>query len=343
MIEGDLRELGRRALEDVARADDADQLELVRQRYLGRHGGSISQVAAELPKLSAPDRALLGRSFNEVKRALEAALERRQEQLRSQQLAAAADQEWADLSAPAGPLGRGHQHPVARVVREIEDVFAALGYESLRGPEVEDDRHNFELLNMAAEHPARDTQDTFYLDGPGGWLLRTHTSPMQLRVMMSGPPPYRIIVPGKVYRRDNPDPTHNPAFHQIEGLCVGDGVAMSHLKATLVHVVRAIFGPDRGVRFRASYFPYTEPSMEVDIACAVCGGAGCRACLQKGWIEMLGSGMVHPVVLRNAGVDPSRYSGFAFGMGPDRIAALKYGIEDIRDLYEDDLRFLGSF
>jgi phenylalanyl-tRNA synthetase alpha chain len=344
VTDGDLQALGAKALEEIARAVDADQLERVRLKYLARRGGLISGAAQGLAEAPAEQRAALGRVFNSAKQSVEEALKRRSAEFQPARREASADERWLDLTYPSVPLDRGHQHPVGRLVREIEDIGAALGYESVSGPEVEDDRLNFELLNLPPEHPARDNHDTFYLEGDArGWLLRTHTSPVQLRTMMAGPPPYRILVPGKVYRRDNPDPTHNPMFHQVEGLCVAEGVTLGDLKGTLIYFIEALFGKDRKVRLRSSYFPYTEPSLEADVSCWFCNGTGCRSCLGKGWIEILGSGMVHPKVLGNAGVDPQRYSGFAFGMGPDRIAALKYGLEDIRDLYENDLRLLGNF
>jgi phenylalanyl-tRNA synthetase alpha chain len=344
VTDGDLQALGAKALEEIAGAVDADQLERVRLKYLGRRGGLISGAAQGLAVAPAEQRATLGRAFNSAKQLVEDALQRRSAEFQSAQQETSPDERWLDLTYPSVPLGRGHQHPVGRLVREIEDIGAALGYESVSGPEVEDDRFNFELLNLPPEHPARDNHDTFYLEADGGgWLLRTHTSPGQIRTMMAGPPPYRILVPGKVYRRDNPDPTHNPMFHQVEGLCVAEGVTLGDLKGTLIYFIESLFGKDRKVRLRPSYFPYTEPSLEADVSCWFCDGTGCRSCLGKGWIEILGSGMVHPKVLRNAGVDPDRYSGFAFGMGPDRIAALKYGLADIRDLYENDLRLLGNF
>jgi phenylalanyl-tRNA synthetase alpha chain len=344
VTEGDLQALGEQALEEVAGAVDQDQLEQVRLKYLGRHGGLISSGAQALAQAPPDQRAALGKAFNAAKQATEVALERRLGELQASRGGSDQAEEWLDLSYPTAPLPRGHQHPVARLIREVEDIGRALGYESVRGPEVEDDQFNFELLNLPPEHPARDTHDTFYLAAPAqGWLLRTHTSPVQLRTMMSGPPPYRILAPGRVYRRDNPDATHNPMFHQVEGLCVDEGVTLADLKGTLVYFAQAIFGKSRQVRLRSSYFSFTEPSLEADVSCWFCEGKGCRSCLGKGWIEILGSGMVHPNVLRNAGVDPERYSGFAFGMGPDRIAALKYGLEDIRDLYENDLRLLENF
>ncbi len=344
MTGDDLQALASRALEEIAGAVDLDQLELVRRRYMARHGGLITSVAAELGGLSGPARALLGREFNSAKGTVVDALAERQVTLEEERAGGGLADEWLDLSHPVHHLVRGHQHPVARTIREIEDIFTRLGYTSVAGPEIEDDLHNFELLNMPPEHPARDAHDTFYLSGAAvGWLYRTHTSPMQMRTMLAGAPPFRIIVPGKVARRDNPDPTHNPVFHQVEGLCVDQGVTVGDLKGTLEHVARELFGAERGVRLRSSYFPYTEPSLEADVACGICNGIGCRSCHGKGWIEILGSGMVHPAVLRNAGVDPDRYSGFAFGMGPDRIAALRYSLRDVRDLYENDMRLLECF
>jgi phenylalanyl-tRNA synthetase alpha chain len=343
VTEGDLRALGEQALEEIAGAVDVDQLELVRLKYLARHQGLISSGAPALAQAPSEQRAALGRAFNSVKQGTEAALERRLEEFQLALRELAAEGQWLDLTYPSAPLPRGHQHPLGRLIREIEDIGAALGYESVRGPEVEDDQFNFELLNLPPEHPARDAHDTFYLEGPAGWLLRTQTSPVQLRTMMAGPPPYRILAPGKVYRRDNPDPTHSPVFHQLEGLCVDEGVTLGDLKGTLTYFLQAIFGEERRIRLRSSFFAFTEPSLEADVSCWFCQGEGCRSCLGKGWIEVLGSGMVHPQVLRNAGIDPERYSGFAFGMGPDRITALKYGLEDIRDLYENDLRLLENF
>lgn len=344
MTGDDLQELALRALEDIAGASDPDQLELVRRKYMARHGGLITAGAGALATVDGDRRAELGRAFNLAKSTVQRALQARQLELGSVGRAAETDREWLDLSHPGAGLDRGHQHPVARLVREIEDIMARLGYESVRGPEIEDDLHNFQLLNMPPEHPARDTHDTFYLAGAeSAWLFRTHTSPVQMRTMLTGEPPFRIIVPGKVARRDNPDPTHIPVFHQVEGLCVDRGVTVGDLKGTLEYLLRALFGTERKVRLRASFFPYTEPSLEADVACGICQGSGCRSCLGKGWMEILGSGMVHPQVLRNGGVDPEQFSGFAFGMGPDRIAVLRYGLPDVRELYENDLRLLEQF
>jgi phenylalanyl-tRNA synthetase alpha chain len=255
----------------------------------------------------------------------------------------------------------GRVHPLMRVRHEVEDIFSHMGYEILEGPEVEDDFHNFEALNMPPDHPARDMQDTLYLDAPiagGTWgahrgkvpeaqvraatLLRTHTSAMQIRYMKTFPPPVRIIVPGRVYRRDNLDLSHTPMFQQFEGLVVGEGVTLADLKGTLEAMMRALFG-DVKVRLRPSFFPYTEPSAEVDVSCRACGGAGCGTCKQTGWLEILGSGMVHPAVFEAVGYDPEKVTGFAFGLGMERVAMLKYGVDDIRLFYENDLRFLEQF
>ena len=242
----------------------------------------------------------------------------------------------------------GSAHPVTRVMDEILDIFHGLGFTVAVGPEVETEWYNFGALNFPPDHPAMDMHDTLYLDLPpageeGRWLLRTHTSPVQLRAMLASQPPIRVVAPGMVYRKDTFDPSHAPAFAQIEGLVVDEGISFVDLKATLVHFARRFFAPEVGVRFRPSYFPFTEPSAEMDVACQLCGGKGCAACKGSGWMEILGCGMVHPQVLANGGIDPERYTGFAFGMGPQRIAMLRYGIPDIRLFYEGDMRFLGQF
>ena len=246
----------------------------------------------------------------------------------------------ADVTLPGRRLPRGRLHPLNRIMAEVCDIFLHLGFESVEGPEVELDWYNFEALNLPPDHPARDMQDTFYFNDKV--LLRTHTSPMQIRTMEVRQPPVRIIAPGKVYRRDS-DITHSPMFHQVEGLLVDKGVTFADLKGVLTAFVHQMFGPEVGVRFRPSYFPFTEPSAEVDILCVMCRGKGCRVCKQTGWLEVLGSGMVHPAVFENVGYDTSRYSGFAFGMGVERIAMLKFGIDDIRKYYENDIRFLKQF
>jgi phenylalanyl-tRNA synthetase alpha chain len=246
-------------------------------------------------------------------------------------------EEALDLTRPAPTLRRGHVHPVTRCAREIRRIFGHLGYTAVEGPEVEYDRYNFELVNMPPGHPSRDVQETFWIDDAR--LLRTHTSPVQIRSMVAMGAPLRVIVPGKVFRRDW-DATHFPMFHQVEGLCVDEGIALGDLKGTLEFFARSMFGTDRAIRLRPHHFAYTEPSLEVDVSCMVCGGRGCHTCRRSGWIEILGSGMVHPDVLRNGGVDPDRYTGFAFGMGIERVAQLAYGIEDGRLLFQNDVRFI---
>ena len=307
------------------------------------------------PAPPADTRRELGRLTNELKSAIEQALDTRREELAASRLPAGA----VDVTLPGRPLPRGHRHPLTVMRERVEAIFARQGYDILDGPETEDDWHNFEALNLPPEHPARDMQDTLYLAQPlrrqlwsagrepddtsEATLLRTHTSSMQIRYMQTHEPPVRVICPGRVYRRDNPDVTHTPMFTQVEGLVVGDGITLGDLKGTLTAVLRELFGHDRGVLFRNSFFPYTEPSADVFVECFGCRGAGCGTCKRTGWIEVLGSGMVHPAVFEAVGYDPERYTGFAFGMGIERLALLLYGVEDIRMFYENDLRFLEQF
>jgi phenylalanyl-tRNA synthetase alpha chain len=334
----DLHTLGSRALDEVAAAADLGALEEVRNRYLGRGDGLISARLRGIGQI--PDEAArrqVGKTLGELRSRVDDALEERRRDLERAAEAARMGAEAIDLTRPAQPLRRGHLHPVTRCAREIRRIFGHLGYTAVGGPEVEYDRYNFELVNMPPGHPSRDVQETFWIDDAR--LLRTHTTPVQIRSMLEMGAPLRIIVPGKTFRRDY-DATHFPMFHQVEGLCVDEGIALSDLKGTLEYFARSMFGPDRAIRLRPHHFAYTEPSLEVDVSCMVCGGSGCATCRQSGWIEILGSGMVHPNVLRNGGVDPDRYSGFAFGMGIERIAQLAYGIEDGRPLFENDVRFI---
>ncbi|MDB5064943.1 MAG: phenylalanyl-tRNA synthetase, alpha-subunit [Chloroflexi bacterium] len=334
----DLHTLGSRALDEVAAAADLGALEEVRNRYLGRGDGLISARLRGIGQI--PDEAArrqVGKTLGELRSRVDDALEERRRDLERAAEAARMGAEAIDLTRPAQPLRRGHLHPVTRCAREIRRIFGHLGYTAVGGPEVEYDRYNFELVNMPPGHPSRDVQETFWIDDAR--LLRTHTTPVQIRSMLEMGAPLRIIVPGKTFRRDY-DATHFPMFHQVEGLCVDEGIALSDLKGTLEYFARSMFGPDRAIRLRPHHFAYTEPSLEVDVSCMVCGGSGCSTCRQSGWIEILGSGMVHPNVLRNGGVDPDRYSGFAFGMGIERIAQLAYGIEDGRPLFENDVRFI---
>ena len=325
--------------------------------FLSRKSGSVTGLMKTLGSLAPDARREFGALVNALKQEIESAVEERRKALVASRPPAGA----VDVTLPARERLVGHVHPLMLVRQQVEDIFAHMGYEILEGPEVEDDFHNFEALNMPPDHPARDMQDTLYLGTPivgGTWgahkgtlpeaqvrvatLLRTHTSAMQIRYMKTFPPPVRILVPGRVYRRDNLDLTHTPMFQQFEALVVGEGITMADLKGTLQAMVRELFG-DVKIRLRPSFFPYTEPSAEVDISCHKCAGAGCGICKQTGWLEILGSGMVHPAVFEAVGYDPEKVSGFAFGTGVERMAMLKYGVEDIRLFYENDVRFLEQF
>jgi len=325
------------ALQNIRHARTPEELELLRVKYLGRKG-DLTQVLRGLKDQDPELRRLLGQEANRVKTALEAALDQALSALKI--AARLAGTPVADVTLPGRRLPRGRLHPLNRIMAEVCDIFLHLGFEAVEGPEVELDWYNFEALNLPPDHPARDMQDTFYFSDKV--LLRTHTSPMQIRTMEARQPPVRIIAPGKVYRRDS-DITHSPMFHQVEGLLVDKGVTFADLKGVLTAFVHQMFGPEVGVRFRPSYFPFTEPSAEVDIECVMCGGHGCRVCQATGWLEVLGSGMVHPAVFEAVGYDPETYTGFAFGLGIERIAMLKYGVDDIRLFFDNDLRFLRQF
>jgi phenylalanyl-tRNA synthetase alpha chain len=330
---------------ELARAASEADVRALRDRYLARKGGVVSGLLRDVAAAPADERRALGQAANELKRRVEQAIDAR--------LAAAAKKPAADaidVTLPGREPLIGHRHPLTLLRERIERFFLRLGYLIVEGPELEDDYHNFEALNMPAEHPARDMQDTLYLAsavrsgvGTPATLLRTHTSGMQVRYMEQFKPPVRLIAPGRVYRRDNLDLTHTPMFTQVEGLVVGERITLADLKGTLVAFAREMFGPGRRTRFRPSFFPYTEPSAELDISCAACGGTGCSMCKSTGWIEVLGSGMVHPAVFEAVGYDPERYTGFAFGVGIERVALLKWGVDDIRLFYENDLRFLEQF
>jgi phenylalanyl-tRNA synthetase alpha chain len=324
----------------AAAARSAAELEEVRVRFLGRQG-ALTQLLRSLGSLPSAERPLVGAAANEAKRELEALLEARLGEARETERAQARGQQRLDLTIPGRRPPLGAIHPLTRVHDEIVTIFAGLGFSVAEGPEIETDYYNFEALNIPSDHPARDMQDTFYL--PGGLLLRTHTSPVQVRTMLGQRPPVRIVVPGRVHRRDIPDASHSPVFHQVEGLAVDRHVTMADLKGTLELFAREMFGPRSRIRFRPSFFPFTEPSAEVDVVCFLCGGEGCRVCKQSGWLEILGSGMVHPQVLRNVGYDTEEVTGWAFGMGIERIAMLKYGVDDIRLFYDNDVRFLQQF
>lgn len=327
--------------EEIAGAGDLNELDNIRVRYLGKKG-EITLLIRNMSRLSPEERPLFGRRLNELKAAAETMLEERKKELYSELSEKRWEKERVDITLPGRPFNLGRKHPVTMVLQEIEEIFTSMGFKIAEGPEVELDYYNFEALNMPKDHPARDMQDSFYINP--GILLRTHTSPVEVRTMEAQAPelPVRIISPGKVYRRDD-DITHSPMFHQVEGLVVDKGISLADLKGTLLMFAREMFGKDREIRLRPSFFPFTEPSAEVDISCIACNGKGCRICGETGWLEILGSGMSHPRVLEVSGYNPEEVSGYAFGMGVERIAMLKYGIEDIRLFYTNDLRMLSCY
>jgi len=318
----------------------------VRVRFLGRKG-SLNAILRGLGHLPPAERPAVGALANDVKAAIEAGLAEAAERLERARLARRLAEERLDVTLPGRARPRGHVHPLRAVEDEVVDAFLAMGFRVAEGPEIEDDFHNFGALNFPPDHPARDMQDTLFLADGDDLLLRTHTSPVQIRVMRTTAPPLRVVVPGTVYRRDELDATHSPMFHQVEGFMVDEQVSFADLKGVLTHVLRRLFGAGTGVRFRPSFFPFTEPSAEVDVACVRCPAGvpqpACRVCRGAGWLEILGAGMIHPNVLRGVGYDPEAVRGFAFGMGIDRLAQLLYGLEDLRLFFENDLRFLGQF
>ena len=323
----------------IADASTVERLEQVRVAVLGRKS-RLTQLMRDVSNLPPDQRPEAGKVVNEVKRTLAEALEQRHSRLeaesRTRQIAGGR----VDVTLPGRTAPLGRRHPLMQVLQEIEDIFLSMGFAVALGPEIENDFNNFAALNFPDEHPARDMQDTFYLGG--GWLLRTHTSPVQIRTMLAAPPPLAIIAPGRVYRADA-DVTHSPEFHQVEGLLVDRRITLGDLKGVLQAFAHRMFGAQYRVRFRPSFFPFTEPSAEVDIGCVICGGSGCRVCGSTGWLEILGAGMVHPAVFENVGYDSEKWTGFAFGMGVERIAMLKFGIGDIRLFFENDMRFLSQF
>ncbi|MCB1874593.1 MAG: phenylalanine--tRNA ligase subunit alpha [Chromatiales bacterium] len=323
----------------IAACADSRSLDDVRVRYLGKKGELTARLK-ELGNLSAEERPAAGQAINTAKQAVQQAIEQRKSAIEGEALARRLAAEGVDVTLP----GRGHipggLHPVTRTLRRIEALFRQAGFEVAQGPEIEDDHHNFEALNIPAHHPARAMHDTFYF--ADGRVLRTHTSPVQIRVMENRQPPLRVIAPGRVYRCDS-DLTHTPMFHQVEGFMVDTDISFADLKGLLDGFLRAFFEEDLAVRFRPSYFPFTEPSAEVDIQCVMCGGEGCRVCSNTGWLEVLGCGMIHPEVFRQVGIDNEDFTGFAFGMGVERLAMLRYGVNDLRLFFENDLRFLRQF
>ncbi|MDY0268202.1 phenylalanine--tRNA ligase subunit alpha [Trichloromonas sp.] len=326
----------RRAVEE---AESEKLLQEARIAYLGKKG-ELTSIMKSMGGLPAAERPVIGALANEVKEQLEALIESRLETVRAQDIERRLREERIDVTLPGRKRFAGSKHPITLVTEEIVEIFSALGFGVAEGPEVEKDFYNFEALNIPKDHPARDMQDTFYISEDV--VLRTHTSPVQIRTMLKQPPPVRVIAPGTVYRRDS-DITHSPMFHQIEGFLVDRQVSFGDLKGILTTFINRFFGAGVGVRFRPSFFPFTEPSAEVDIQCVICGGKGCRVCKQSGWLEILGSGMIDPEVFKSVHYDPEIYSGFAFGMGLERVAMLKYGVNDLRLFFENDIRFLRQF
>lgn len=324
---------------EIRGAKDLDSLELLRVKHLGRKSELLNQLAG-IGTLPAEERGAAGKALNEAKVAIESALQNQKEKLEDAQLAQDAAHNQIDVTLPT-VASYGHAHPVLQVIDDIVRTFVQMGYSVIDGPEVEDEWHNFEALNIPAGHPARDMQDTFYLEG--GNLPRTHTSGMQIRHMEGNQPPIRIICPGKVYRNEDEDARHSWEFYQIEGLVVDKGISLSDLKGTLLAMVQGVFGKDTQIRLRPNYFPYTEPSVEMDATCMMCKGAGCHVCSHTGWLELGGAGMIHPQVLRNVGLDPDVYSGFAFGFGPERLAMIKYQMPDVREFWRPNMKFLEQF
>jgi phenylalanyl-tRNA synthetase alpha chain len=338
----ELEQLKKETLDRLNRVGSIEELEAIRVGVLGKKG-TLTEVLRGMGRLSAEERPLIGQLANDVRTSLEKRMEELRGELQRQVLKQRLEEERIDVTLPGVRQRFGGKHPLQLVIQQIEDIFIGMGFEVAEGPEVETDHYNFERLNLPKNHPARDMQDSFYITDE--ILLRTHTSPVQARAMeqMKGEVPVKVICPGRVYRRDDDDATHSHMFHQIEGLMVDEGIRMSDLKGVLLTFAREMFGSGVEIRLRPSFFPFTEPSAEVDISCVICQGKGCRVCKETGWLEILGAGMVHPRVLEMSGYNSEKYTGFAFGMGPERITMLKYGIDDIRHFYTNDVRFLRQF
>jgi phenylalanyl-tRNA synthetase alpha chain len=341
MLDESIQELAARALERIAAAGTAEELEAVRVEVLGRKGGALAEISKGMGKLSPEERKRIGQVLNQAKQEIETALDARKAAFDEAALVLRLDSEWLDLTVPAKGARRGHLHPITRIQRELEELFLSLGFAVLDGPEVEDEYHNFDALNIPADHPARDMQDTFWLDG--GNLLRTHTSPVQVRGMERLPLPLRMIAPGRVFRNESVDASHEHTFYQLEGMMIDRDVSVAHLLYFMKTLLTAIFQREVTVRLRPGYFPFVEPGFELDIQCLICGGPGCAVCKQSGWVELLPCGLVNPHVLRKSGIDPDQWGGFAFGLGLTRLVMMRYGIDDIRHLQGGDLRFLEQF
>ncbi|RJQ48034.1 MAG: phenylalanine--tRNA ligase subunit alpha [Gaiellales bacterium] len=336
-----LKAMHEEAVADISSAGTPDEVEDARVRHLGRKSG-LSQLLRSIPELPDDEKPVVGKLGNQVRAALEQQLADRRRELEEGELSERLATEQVDITLPGQPFPRGHLHILTQTIWEIEDIFAGLGYRIAEGPDIETDYYNFTALNTPEGHPARSSHDTFFIEGQPDVLLRTHTSPVQIRVMEKEEPPVYVVVPGRVYRRDS-DATHTPMFHQIEGLAVDRNITMGDLKGTLEMFVKAVFGADREIRLRPHFFPFTEPSVEIDVSCMICGGSGCRACKFIGWLEILGAGMVDPKVFGFVDYDTEDFQGFAFGMGVERIAMLKHGMTDLRMFYDNDLRLIRQF
>ena len=335
-----LMQIKEKGVAEIRSAQSLKDLEAIKVKYLGKKG-ELTQILKGMGKLTAEERPVIGLVANEVRALLEETIAKEVSILEEKAMLEKLEQEKIDVSMPGKMPRKGGLHPLTKVLHELEDIFIGMGFSIAEGPEVEYDYYNFEALNLPKDHPARDTQDTFYISD--NIVLRTQTSPMQIRTMEKQRPPIHVIAPGKVFRSDSVDATHSPVFHQIEGLVVDKGITMGDLKGTLELVVKKLYGEDAKIRFRPHHFPFTEPSAEVDVSCFVCKGEGCRVCKGEGWIEILGAGMVHPQVLRNCNIDPEVYSGFAFGIGLERLVMRSYDIDDLRLFFENDVRFLKQF
>ena len=339
-MKAQLEAIEKQAFAELESAQDLKALDAVRVKYLGKKG-ELTAILKQMGKLSAEERPVIGQLANQIRAQIEEKLEETKTELEGKMLDQRLATETLDVTMPGKRSVLGKKHPISIVLDELKEIFMGMGFDVAQGPEVELDYYNFEALNIPKDHPARDTQDTFYIND--NVVLRTQTSPMQIRVMEKQKPPIRIIAPGRVYRSDALDATHSPLFHQVEGLVVDKNITMADLKGTLEVFVKRLYGEDSVVRFRPHHFPFTEPSAELDVQCFNCHGAGCRLCKGEGWIEILGCGMVHPKVLENCGIDPEEYSGFAFGIGLERLVMRRYNIDDLRLFYENDVRFLNQF
>ena len=337
-----MQKLRESSVKEILDCDSAERLEAMRVRYLGKKG-ELTAILRQMGSLSAEERPAMGQLANQLRSEIEEAIDKRSEELSSAMMELKLESEAVDVTLPGKDIRMGHKHPMYNVLDQLKDIFIGMGFEILDGPEVELAEYNFTKLNIDEGHPSRDWTDTFYFTEDGKILLRTQTSPMQIHAMETRQPPIRIIAPGRVYRKDEVDATHSPMFHQIEGMVIDKGITMADLKATLNLVVEKIYGKGTVTRFRPHHFPFTEPSCELDIQCHKCGGKGCPTCKGEGWIEVLGAGMVHPKVLEGCGIDPDVYSGWAFGMGLERLALGEYKITDMRLIFENDVRFLEQF